>query len=148
MECNDKESPSQQVMETSAKMLTYCESKENELLKVEMTPLQAASAQKESTVLTITSNQLPERDHIIWSIFNTIYMNFCCLGFIALIFSIKSRDQKLNGKQNEARQYSTTARWLNISSTALTILWFLITVSVIFYNLMRLKAAIRSWLGL
>ncbi|XP_018422680.1 PREDICTED: interferon-induced transmembrane protein 1-like [Nanorana parkeri] len=148
METDDKESPSQHVMETSANMLTYCKSKEDELLKVEMTPLQVASGQKESTVLTVTSNQLPERDHIIWSIFNTIYMNFCCLGFIALIFSIKSRDQKVNGKQNEARQYSTTARWLNIFSTVLTILWFLITVIVIIYNFVRMKAAIRSWLGL
>lgn len=31
----------------------------------------------------------PPRDHLIWSIFNTIYMNFCCLGFVALAFSVK-----------------------------------------------------------
>lgn len=29
------------------------------------------------------------RDHLVWSIFNTIYMNFCCLGFVALAFSVK-----------------------------------------------------------
>ncbi|XP_009698855.1 PREDICTED: interferon-induced transmembrane protein 5, partial [Cariama cristata] len=31
----------------------------------------------------------PPRDHLVWSIFNTIYMNFCCLGFVALAFSVK-----------------------------------------------------------
>lgn len=31
------------------------------------------------------------RDHLVWSIFNTIYMNFCCLGFVALAFSVKVR---------------------------------------------------------
>ncbi|CAI9548810.1 unnamed protein product [Staurois parvus] len=148
METCDNESSSQQLMETSTEMLTYCKSKEDELLKMEMSPLQDASGQKESTVLAIPSDQRPVQDHLIWSIFNTIYMNFCCLGFLALIFSVKSRDQKLNGKQSEARQYSTTARYLNIFSTVLTILWFLITVSVIIYNFVRLKTAIRSWLGL
>ncbi|XP_009999783.1 PREDICTED: interferon-induced transmembrane protein 5 [Chaetura pelagica] len=34
------------------------------------------------------SSPLP-RDHLVWSIFNTIYMNFCCLGFVALAFSVK-----------------------------------------------------------
>ncbi|KAM9302202.1 uncharacterized protein PAF06_015483 [Gastrophryne carolinensis] len=130
-------------MDAPAKISTFCEKKEdNELLKVEMTPLQVASGQTEPTVVAISSEQLPERDHIVWSIFNTIYMNFCCLGFLALIFSVKARDQKLVG--NGARRYSTTARYLNIFSTALTILWFVISVSVIIYNLARLRLAIRS----
>ncbi|XP_040184308.1 interferon-induced transmembrane protein 1-like [Rana temporaria] len=147
METYDNELSSQQLMEASAEKFNYCESKQDELLKVEMTPLQDASGQRECTVLAITSDQRPVQDHLIWSIFNTIYMNFCCLGFIALIFSVKSRDQKLNGKQSQARQYSTSARYLNIFSTVLTILWFLITVSVIIYNFVRLKAAIRSFFG-
>ncbi|XP_009068121.1 PREDICTED: interferon-induced transmembrane protein 5, partial [Acanthisitta chloris] len=29
------------------------------------------------------------RDHLIWAIFNTLYMNFCCLGFVALAFAVK-----------------------------------------------------------
>ena len=33
----------------------------------------------------------PPRDHLLWSIFNTIYMNLCCLGFVALAFSVKVR---------------------------------------------------------
>nr|XP_009681907.1 PREDICTED: interferon-induced transmembrane protein 5 [Struthio camelus australis] len=40
------------------------------------------------TVITIGSSVVP-RDHLIWSVFNTIYMNFCCLGFVALAFSVK-----------------------------------------------------------
>lgn len=40
------------------------------------------------TVVTVGASA-PPRDHLIWSIFNTIYMNFCCLGFVALAFSVK-----------------------------------------------------------
>lgn len=29
------------------------------------------------------------RDHLVWAIFNTLYMNFCCLGFVALAFAVK-----------------------------------------------------------
>lgn len=31
------------------------------------------------------------RDHLVWAIFNTLYMNFCCLGFVALAFAVKVR---------------------------------------------------------
>lgn len=31
----------------------------------------------------------PPRDYLIWSLCNTLYVNFCCLGFMALIYSIK-----------------------------------------------------------
>lgn len=51
------------------------------------------------TVLAAGASPTP-RDHLVWSIFNTIYMNFCCLGFVALAFSVKvqapSRDGRLN----------------------------------------------------
>ncbi|XP_068117720.1 interferon-induced transmembrane protein 1-like [Hyperolius riggenbachi] len=136
MESTDKVSPTQQLLSESAKI-----SKEDRVEKVEMTPV-------DSAVVTITSEQLPVKDHIIWSIFNTIYMNCCCLGFLALLFSVKSRDQKLNGNQSQARKHSITARYLNIFSMGLTILWFSITVAVIIYNLYQVKMAIRSWLGL
>ncbi|KAG7253624.1 hypothetical protein CRUP_008813, partial [Coryphaenoides rupestris] len=29
------------------------------------------------------------RDYLVWSLCNTLYVNFCCLGFMALIYSIK-----------------------------------------------------------
>lgn len=31
----------------------------------------------------------PPRDHLIWSVFSTLYLNLCCLGFLALAYSIK-----------------------------------------------------------
>ncbi|KAM4018807.1 dispanin subfamily A member 2b-like [Anomaloglossus baeobatrachus] len=121
---------------------------DNESLKVEMVPLKNTTIQADSTMVTIISDQPPVKDHIIWSILNTFYMNFCCLGLIALIFSVKSRDQKLVGNQNGARNYGTTARSLNIASLVLTVLWFLITVTIIYINLVQLKATIRGWFGL
>ncbi|KAK4822355.1 hypothetical protein QYF61_013546 [Mycteria americana] len=42
----------------------------------------------------------PPRDHLVWSIFNTIYMNFCCLGFVALAFSVKVRARSGDGRPN------------------------------------------------
>lgn len=34
------------------------------------------------------------RDHLVWAIFNTLYMNFCCLGFVALAFAVKVRERR------------------------------------------------------
>jgi interferon induced transmembrane protein len=30
-------------------------------------------------------------DHVVWSLFNTLFVNFCCLGFIAYAYSVKVR---------------------------------------------------------
>ena len=41
-----------------------------------------------TTVINIqTETSVP--DHIIWSLFNTVYMNWCCLGFVAFAYSVK-----------------------------------------------------------
>nr|DBA17386.1 TPA: hypothetical protein GDO54_002840 [Pyxicephalus adspersus] len=93
-----------------------------------MTPLQVGSGHTESTVLSVTSDQPPVQDHIIWSIFNTIYMNFCCLGFIALIFSVKSRDRKGMGDRLGAIIYGSKARTLNIVTCILTAIWFIVMI--------------------
>lgn len=29
------------------------------------------------------------RDHLLWSVFSTVYLNLCCLGFLALVHSVK-----------------------------------------------------------
>ena len=31
----------------------------------------------------------PGRDHIVWSLFNTLFMNICCLGFVAFDYSVE-----------------------------------------------------------
>ncbi|XP_054246387.1 interferon-induced transmembrane protein 5-like [Indicator indicator] len=58
------------------------------------------------------------RDHLLWSVFNTLYMNFCCLGFVALAFSVKARDRKVSGDVEAARQLSSKARCYNALATA------------------------------
>ncbi|XP_040184376.1 interferon-induced transmembrane protein 1-like [Rana temporaria] len=94
------------------------------------------SPQVQSTVVTITPEVPAVRDHIIWSFFNAMYINFCCLGFIALIFSVKARDRKLLRDKHGAISYSSTARSLNIAATALSIV-FTIIILVIFIVQMK-----------
>ncbi|XP_073514823.1 dispanin subfamily A member 2b-like [Phyllobates terribilis] len=84
----------------------------------------------QSTVVTIVPDSPPVRDHIIWSLFNTMYMNFCCLGLLAFVFSIKSRDRKLHGDRSGAVSYGSTARSLNIASTVLSILFTIIAIVI------------------
>uniref|UniRef100_A0A4W3HR53 Uncharacterized protein n=1 Tax=Callorhinchus milii TaxID=7868 RepID=A0A4W3HR53_CALMI len=59
----------------------------------------------------------PVRDYFLWSLFNTIYMNACCLGFLGMdeinIFS---------------RSYSTIAKRLNIAATVLTLVFYVIII--------------------
>lgn len=52
----------------------------------------------------------PPRDHLVWSIFNTIYMNFCCLGFVALAFSVKVRAPSGDGRLNVRGPLGTPPR--------------------------------------
>ena len=41
-----------------------------------------------STVVNIhRETEVP--DHIVWSLFNSIYFNVCCLGFVAFAYSVK-----------------------------------------------------------
>lgn len=41
-----------------------------------------------TTVINIQT-ETPVPDHIVWSLFNTIFMNWCCLGFVAFAYSVK-----------------------------------------------------------
>ncbi|XP_036068146.1 dispanin subfamily A member 2b-like [Oryzias melastigma] len=73
----------------------------------------------------------PPRDHIIWSLFCFFYSNPFCLGLTALIFSIKSRDRKMVGDLEGARQYGSTARCLNIAATVIVCTIALIVIIVV-----------------
>uniref|UniRef100_A0A8B9PKS1 IFM1 protein n=1 Tax=Apteryx owenii TaxID=8824 RepID=A0A8B9PKS1_APTOW len=64
----------------------------------------------------------PPRDHLAWSLCSSLYANFCCLGFLALVFSIKSRDRKVLGDYSGALSYGSTAKCLNITTLLLSIL--------------------------
>ncbi|XP_068459629.1 dispanin subfamily A member 2b-like [Clinocottus analis] len=84
------------------------------------------------TTVNITS-EAPS-DYVVWSICSFIYLNPCCLGLAALIYSIKARDRKVAGDMNGARNHGSTARCLNIAAMILVsimILIFIITLSVV-----------------
>ncbi|XP_036621565.1 dispanin subfamily A member 2b-like [Trichosurus vulpecula] len=75
-----------------------------------------------STVISVHSYEPPAKDFLVWSVFNTLYMNFCCLGFMALVFSVKARDRKVVGDLNGARSYGSTAKCLNIFALIFSLL--------------------------
>ncbi|XP_051885286.1 dispanin subfamily A member 2b-like [Pristis pectinata] len=79
----------------------------------------------------VASGALPVRDHLPWSIFNLLYMNICCLGFTAMVFSVKSRDRKVVGDIEGAQHYGSTARSLNIAATLLSIIVFIIFIGLV-----------------
>lgn len=51
-------------------------------------PMSSRKQEPSPTVITVKPPVVP-RDYMIWSVFNTIYMNLCCLGFVALAYSVK-----------------------------------------------------------
>ncbi|KAM7034934.1 interferon-induced transmembrane protein 5-like [Acridotheres tristis] len=58
------------------------------------------------------------RDYVLWSVFNVLLWcalgGLGCLGFPALVYSIKARDCKLVGDLEGARRHSDRARVANI----------------------------------
>ncbi|KAG8513865.1 Interferon-induced transmembrane protein 10 [Galemys pyrenaicus] len=44
-----------------------------------------------ATVIEVYPDTSEVNDYYLWSIFNFVYLNFCCLGFIALAYSLKVR---------------------------------------------------------
>ncbi|NXC22392.1 IFM3 protein, partial [Corythaeola cristata] len=73
---------------------------------------------------TVTSLVPPEsvpspQDFVLWSYFNTMFCIPFCLGFIALVFSIKARDRKIAQDPAGAGSYGRTAKCLNIVALCL-----------------------------
>ncbi|KAL1785231.1 interferon-induced transmembrane protein 1-like [Sigmodon hispidus] len=79
-----------------------------------------------STSVTTTVINMPGEisspDHVVWSLFNVLFMNFCCLGFIAYAYSVKSRDRKIVGDVTGAQAYASTAKCLNICARVFSLL--------------------------
>ncbi|XP_069480020.1 interferon-induced transmembrane protein 1-like [Ambystoma mexicanum] len=88
---------------------------------------------------TVTTYQQPPRDHIAWSVFNTLFLNFCCLGLMALVFSVKARDRKAVGDINGATSYGSRAKCLNITTLVLSLLFLVLLVTgvIAVTNVMR-----------
>ncbi|XP_059832277.1 dispanin subfamily A member 2b-like [Hypanus sabinus] len=87
---------------------------------------------------------LPVRDHLPWSIFNLLYMNFCCLGLTAMVFSIKSRDRKVVGDVEGAQHYGSTARSLNIAATVIGVLLFIIIIILVATGTFAMTSFLKS----
>ncbi|KAM9606718.1 dispanin subfamily A member 2b-like [Morphnus guianensis] len=73
----------------------------------------------------------PPRDHLAWSLCTTLYANVCCLGFMALVFSVKSRDRKVLGDYSGALSYGSTAKYLNITALLLNIFLVILVIALI-----------------
>ncbi|XP_053779582.1 interferon-induced transmembrane protein 3 [Desmodus rotundus] len=88
-----------------------------------------------STVVNIhRETEVP--DHIVWSLFNTLFFNVCCLGLVAFAYSVKSRDRKMVGDVTGAQSYASTAKCLNLVALILgllgTIVLIVLLVLVVF----------------
>ncbi|XP_037588292.1 interferon-induced transmembrane protein 3-like [Cebus imitator] len=82
-----------------------------------------------STVIHIRSEtSMP--DHVVWSLFNALFMNSCCLGFIAFAYSVKSRDRKMAGDLTRAQAYASTAKCLNIWALILGIIMTILLIII------------------
>ncbi|KAM4850168.1 interferon-induced transmembrane protein 1-like [Urocitellus parryii] len=79
------------------------------------------SASQTTTVINMPRD-ISVPDHVVWSLFNTLFMNFCCLGFIAFAYSVKSRDRKMVGDITGAQAFASTAKCLNIWALIFNIL--------------------------
>ncbi|NXS99835.1 IFM5 protein, partial [Jacana jacana] len=89
----------------------------------------------------------PPRDHLVWSIFNTIYMNFCCLGFVALAFSVKARDRKVCGDVEAARRFSSKAKCYNVLATAGSVVLPLLLVALVITGVIHLSKLAQESVG-
>nr|XP_031303925.1 interferon-induced transmembrane protein 1-like [Camelus dromedarius] len=69
-------------------------------------------------------------DHIVWSLFNTLFLNVCCLGFVAFAYSVKSRDRKMVGDVLGAQSYASTAKCLNVCALVLGILLTIVFIII------------------
>ena len=69
-------------------------------------------------------------DHVVWSLFSTLFMNSCCLDFRAFAYSVKSRDRKMVGDLTRAQTYASTAKCLNIWAPILGIIMAILLVII------------------
>ncbi|XP_043938397.1 interferon-induced transmembrane protein 1-like [Protopterus annectens] len=69
---------------------------------------------------TYSTQISPKKDYVTWSLFNFVFCNPFCLGFVALIFSFKTRDSNLIGDEAGAKTSSSAAKGFNIAATIVT----------------------------
>ncbi|XP_028592176.1 dispanin subfamily A member 2b-like [Podarcis muralis] len=84
------------------------------------------------------------KDYVLWSLYNFSFMNACCLGFAALVYSIKARDCKVAGNAEDATRYGKRAKILNIVAIVLGVLLFLLLCGLIASVLIALQERVQK----
>lgn len=72
-----------------------------------------------TTVIEIYPDTSEVNDYYLWSIFNFVYLNFCCLGFIALAYSLKVSGGSGGGGCGGARGAGGRGGWKSPGRVAL-----------------------------
>ncbi|XP_072495679.1 dispanin subfamily A member 2b-like [Notamacropus eugenii] len=106
--------------------------------------LRTPGRESASTIINVHSYEPPANDFLVWSVFNTLYMNFCCLGFMALVFSVKARDRKVVGDLNGARSYGSTAKCLNIFALIFSLLIVIVLTALLATGIIALKRVVTN----
>ncbi|KAG8515691.1 Interferon-induced transmembrane protein 5 [Galemys pyrenaicus] len=91
------------------------------------------------TALPLGVPRAAPRDHLIWSAFSTLYLNLCCLGFLALAYSIKARDQKAAGDLEAARRLGSRAKCYNILAAMWTLVPPLLLLALVVTGALHLS---------
>ncbi|XP_040091735.1 interferon-induced transmembrane protein 1-like [Oryx dammah] len=71
-------------------------------------------------------------------------MNWCCLGFVAFAYSVKSRDRKMVGDITGAQSYASTAKCLNIWALVLGLLLTIVLIIVVSTGSLMIVQAISE----
>uniref|UniRef100_A0A8C4R6R1 Uncharacterized protein n=1 Tax=Eptatretus burgeri TaxID=7764 RepID=A0A8C4R6R1_EPTBU len=71
--------------------------------------------------VTPTSDMKPFKDYFAWSLFNFLFLNAFCLGYVATVYSIRSRDRHQMNDMIGAAKHARTSKKLNIATTVITI---------------------------
>ncbi|XP_037583217.1 interferon-induced transmembrane protein 3-like [Cebus imitator] len=83
-----------------------------------------------STVVHIRSGtSVP--DHVVWSLFNTLFVNSCCLDLIVFAYSVKSRDRKMVGDLTGTQAYASTAKCLNVWALIVGIIMTILLIIIL-----------------
>ena len=117
-----------------------------EVLKEEHEVAVLGVPQSQAPVTTTVINICSETsvpNHIVWFLFNTIFMNWCCLGFVAFAYSVESRDRKMVGDITGAQRYTSTAKCLNICALVLGLLLIIVLIIVSIGSLMIVQAVLE-----
>uniref|UniRef100_UPI001E1AFEEC interferon-induced transmembrane protein 3-like n=1 Tax=Jaculus jaculus TaxID=51337 RepID=UPI001E1AFEEC len=94
----------------------------------------AMREERHSLAPTTTKIKMPREvslpDHVVWSLFNALFMNFCCLGIVAYAYSVKSRDRKMVGDMTGAQAHASTAKYLNICALVFSLFMIIIFIII------------------